>query len=392
MSMNSWTPRLAAGLLCALPLAAPAAAAEKSNVKLGVVGPLTGPFAVMGEQWRQGIEAYLAIHGDTVNGRKIEVIYRDTTGNPATAKQLTQELVTREKVQFLGGYGLTPEANASAPIVNQAKIPTFLFHVASPSSMPLSPYFVRVGQNIATNGAVSAQWALKSGKTKAYIAIADYGPGHDFAKGFKEYYTSHGGEIVREDAIPLNTVDFSPFAERIDAAAPQYVSMFIPPGAPAVSMVKALAARGILAKTLVVGQGEAEDPDIHLFDGAVLNFHSVIYYSSTLETPENKRFVETLRTKFGPKALPSTFTLGGYDSMALIFKIVSEGEGDTTDGDKVMRSLVGYSYESPRGQVTIAPSRELIEDFIVRRVEKSGEGLRNVVIDTIPRVDPATFK
>jgi branched-chain amino acid transport system substrate-binding protein len=387
--MCVWTPRLAAVLFCVLTVAGTATAAEKPIVRLGVVGPFTGPFAVMGEQWRQGIEAYLAVHGDVVNGRKIEVVYRDTTGNPATAKQLTQELVTREKVSFLGGYGLTPEANASASVINSAKIPTFLYHAASPSSMPLSPYFVRVGQNIATNGAVSAYWALKAGKTKAYIAIADYGPGRDFAKGFREYYTSHGGEIVREDAIPLNTVDFSPFAERIDAAAPQYLAMFIPPGAPAVSMVKALAARGILTKTLVVGQGEAEDPDIHLFDGAILNFHSVIYYSSTMDTAENKRFIETLQAKFGQQALPSTFTLGGYDSMALIFKAVSEGD---LDGDKVMRSLVGYTYESPRGKVTIAPSREPVEDFIVRRVEKTGEGLRNVIIDRIPRVDPATFK
>jgi branched-chain amino acid transport system substrate-binding protein len=387
--MCAWKPRLAAVLLCVLTVGGGATAAEKPIVKLGVVGPFTGPFAVMGEQWRHGIETYLALHGDVVNGRKIEVVYRDTTGNPATAKQLTQELVTREKVSFLGGYGLTPEANASASVINSAKIPTFLYHAASPSSMALSPYFVRVGQNIATNGAVSAYWALKAGKTKAYIAIADYGPGHDFAKGFREYYTSHGGEIVREDAIPLNTVDFSPFAERIDAAAPQYLAMFIPPGAPAVSMVKALAARGILTKTLVVGQGEAEDPDIHLFDGAILNFHSVIYYSSTMDTAENKRFIEALQAKFGQQALPSTFTLGGYDSMALVFKAVSEGD---LDGDKMMRSLVGYTYESPRGKVTIAPSREPVEDFIVRRVERTGEGLRNVIIDTIPRVDPATFK
>jgi branched-chain amino acid transport system substrate-binding protein len=154
-------------------------------------------------------------------------------------------------------------------------------------------------------------------------------------------------------------------------------------------MVKTLTARGILTKTLVVGQGEAEDPDIHLFDGAILNFHSVIYYSSTMDTAENKRFIEALQAKFGQQALPSTFTLGGYDSMALVFKAVSEGD---LDGDKMMRSLVGYTYESPRGKVTIAPSREPVEDFIVRRVERTGEGLRNVIIDTIPRVDPATFK
>ena len=117
-------------------LAGPAMAA--STIKLGVVGPMTGPFAVMGEHWRQGIEAYLAANGDTVNGHKIEILYRDTTGNPATARQLSQELVARDKVSFLGGYGLTPEANASVPVINEGKIPTFLFHTASPTSMTLS--------------------------------------------------------------------------------------------------------------------------------------------------------------------------------------------------------------------------------------------------------------
>jgi branched-chain amino acid transport system substrate-binding protein len=387
--MCAWKPRLAAVLLWALSVAGTATAAEQQIVKLGVVGPFTGPFAVMGEQWRQGIATYLALNGDVVNGRKIEVIYRDTTGNPANAKQLTQELITRDKVSFIGGYGLSPEANASAPIINSAKVPAFLYHASSPSSMSLSPYFVRMGQNNATNGAVSASWALKNGKTKAYIAVADYGPGHDFAKGFSEYYKSRGGEIVREDAIPLNTVDFSPFAERIAAEAPQYVALFIPPGAPAVSLVKALTARGVLEKALVVGQGEAEDPDIHLFDGAILNFHSVIYYTSAMNTATNKRFLEGLKAKFGPQALPSTFTLGAYDSMALIAKALSEGD---VDGDKVMKLLVGYTYESPRGKVTISPSREPVEDFIVRRVEKTGDGFRNVIIDTIPQVDPATFK
>ena len=108
----------AAGLLLAAS-AMPVSADEKPAIKLGVVGPFTGPFAVMGEQWRQGIETYLSVHGNVVNGRRIEVIYRDTTGNPATAKQITQELVTRDKVSFLGGYGLTPEANASVQVINQ---------------------------------------------------------------------------------------------------------------------------------------------------------------------------------------------------------------------------------------------------------------------------------
>ena len=387
--MKQLLTRLGAAMIFAA--ASIAGAGAQPVVKLGVVGPFTGPFAVMGENWRQGIEAYLAVHGDTVNGHKIEVIYKDSTANPAKAKQLTQELIIHDKVSFLGGYGLSPEANASAPAINEGKVPTFLYHAASPGSMALSPYFVRMGQNIATNAAVSADWALKQGKKKAYIAIADFGPGHDVAKEFRDYYTAHGGTVVGEDAIPLNTVDFSPFAERIAAAAPDYVCMFIPPGAPAVSMVKALAARGVMDKTFIVGQGEAEDSDIHLFDNSILNFRSVIYYSSTQDNPTNKIFLDALKKKFGPNVLPSTFTLGAYDAMALIFRAVSEMHGKAIDGDAVMKSLIGYSFDSPRGKVTIGTDREPIEDFIVRQVQKTSSGMRNVVIETIPQVNPQTF-
>jgi branched-chain amino acid transport system substrate-binding protein len=133
-------------------------APAQETVKMGIVGPMTGPNAVMGDNWRQGIEAYVAQHGDTAGGRKIEIIYRDSGSDPAKAKQLVQELVVRDKVSFLGGFGLSPEAAAAAPLINQAKIPAFLFHVASPALMSQSPYFVRLGQNMATCAEVAAWW------------------------------------------------------------------------------------------------------------------------------------------------------------------------------------------------------------------------------------------
>ena len=182
----------------------------EETVKYGIVGPMSGPFAVMGENWRQGLEAYIAQHGDTFGGRKIEIIYRDTGADASKAKQLVQELVVRDKVSFLGGFGLTPEAAASAPVINSAKIPAFLFHTASPALMTQSPYFVRMGQNIATNAEVAAAWALKNGKKTANVAVADYAPGVGLVlDAFKKYFSAHGGTIVGEDRIPLNTVDFS---------------------------------------------------------------------------------------------------------------------------------------------------------------------------------------
>ena len=193
-------------------------------VKMGIVGPMTGPNAVMGANWRQGIEAYLALHGNEVGGRKIEMIYRDTGGDPAKAKQLVQELVVRDKVSFLGGFGLSPEAAAAAPVINQAKVPAFLFHTASPALMSQSPYFVRMGQNIATCAEVASWWSLKNHKKTAYIAVADYAPGVNVLDAFKKHFTEHGGKIVGEDRMPLNTVDFSAFAERIASYKPEWPS------------------------------------------------------------------------------------------------------------------------------------------------------------------------
>lgn len=359
-------------------------------VKVGIVGPMTGPFAVMGENWRQGIETYFAQHGDTAGGRKIEVIYRDTGGDPAKAKLAVQELLTRDQVSFLGGFGLTPEAAASAPAINQTKTPTLLSHVASPSLLGMSPYFVRLGEVISAPAEVASAWALKQGKKSAYVAVGDYAPGIDVLNAFKKHFVARGGTIVGEDRIPLNTVDFSSFAERIAAAKPDLVEIFIPPGSPAVGFVKALAARGVTKSAIVIGQSEAEDSDLHLFDDSIKGFHSAIYYASTLDTPVNKAFVSALQQKFGAKVLPSTFTIGAYDSMALVFKLLEAQAGKALDGDAAMAALKGYSWTSPRGQVTL-DNRETIQDFFVREVRETPSGLRNVVIETFPQVNPATF-
>ncbi|HTO84341.1 MAG TPA: ABC transporter substrate-binding protein, partial [Methylomirabilota bacterium] len=292
------------------------AAQAQDVVKYGVIGQFTGPFAVTGEQYKQGIEAFLAQNGATLGRRKIELVYRDTGGpNPAQAKRLAEELLVRDKVAILGGLYLSPEAAAAAPAVNETKTPTLLFNAASPSLMPASAYFVRMGQNIAVPGRLGAEWSRGQGKSRGYTVVGDYTPGHDTEVAFVESFTAAGGQIVGKDRVPLNTVDFAPYAERIANANPDVLEVFIPPGAAAVSFIKALAARGLTQKILIIGQGEAEDSDLHLFDDSVVGFHSIIYYSSTIDSPENNDLKSTLRKKFGADVLPSSFTLGAYDSL-----------------------------------------------------------------------------
>src|SRR5262249_4613811 len=139
-------------------------------------------------------------------GRKVEVIYRDSIANPSTAKQLAEELIVKDKVSILGGFMLTPEGAAAAPIVNEAKVPLLLFNAATPALLKMSPYFVRMGQNIDQPAELGAIWGREIGKSRGYTAVADFAPGHSVEQAFVAKFPALGGTIVGKDRIPLNTV------------------------------------------------------------------------------------------------------------------------------------------------------------------------------------------
>jgi branched-chain amino acid transport system substrate-binding protein len=363
----------------------------QETIKIGIVGPFSGPFATTGVGFRQGLETYVAQHGTEVGGRKVQLIYRDSdTGasDPSVAKRLAQELVVNDNVALLGGFMLTPEAAAAAPVANEAKTPLLLFNAATPSLLGMSPYYIRMGQNIAQPAELGATWSRQQGKSRGYVATADYAPGHIVEEAFAAKFVAEGGTVVGKDRIPLRTVDFAPFAERIANANPDVLEVFIPPGAPAVGFIKALAARGLTKKVLIIGQGEAEDNDLHLYDDSVIGFHSIIYLSASLANPENDALKTVLHQKFGPGAEPSAFTIGAYDGLHIMYKMIESQAGRPFDGAAAIKSVIGYSWRSPRGPVTIAPSRELIQNFYVREVERMDGKLQNEVIKTFEQVQP----
>ena len=161
-------------------LAAAVSGAAQNTIKVGVIAEFSGPFADYGGQIEAGMKAYMKQHGDTVAGKKIELITRDTKGPaPEVAKRFAQELITRDKVQFLAGFGLTPNAMAVAPVVTEAKVPMIISNAATSSITTKSPYVdARVDDDPAGQRA-DGEWALKNGIKQVYTVVADYGPGID---------------------------------------------------------------------------------------------------------------------------------------------------------------------------------------------------------------------
>jgi branched-chain amino acid transport system substrate-binding protein len=370
-------------------------ACAQESVKIGFVGPYTGPFAVPGQAFRQGVEAYMAINGDKAGGRKVEVIYRDSAGADSTlAKRLAEELVVKDKVAMLGGFFLSPEVAATAPVVNAAKVPLFIVNAAAPALMKMSPYFVRVGQAINQPAELAAGYARQQGKSRGYVAVADYGPGHLVEEAFIARFTAEGGQMVGNVRVPLNTADFAPFAERIANANPDVLEIFLPPGAASVGFSKALAARGLTQKVMVIGQGEAEDSDLPLFDDSIVGFKSIIYFDANAKNPENTAFAGWLLKNVGPNARPNSFNIGAYDAMHLAYKMLADQAGKPFDGTVAVKSLPGYMFKSPRGTVTIDPfTREPVQNFYLREVVKGADGVkRNQVAKVWEQVRPAPLK
>jgi branched-chain amino acid transport system substrate-binding protein len=379
---------MAVGLLAALPFAVGA----QSTVKVGVIAEFSGPFAAYGQQIEAGMKAYMKQNGDTVAGKKIELIIRDTGGPaPDVAKRFAQELITRDKVQFLAGFGLTPNAMAVAPVVTEAKIPMVISNAATSAITTRSPYVVRVSMTIPQVSAPMAQWALKNGIKQVYTVVADYGPGIDAETQFTKTFKAGGGEVSGSLRTPLQNPDFSAAIQRVKDAKPQAVFVFLPAGEQGIGFVKSFNERGLDKEGIkLIATGDITDD--HVLDamgdptlGMVTSFH----YSAAHDSPENATFLKAYAAANDPKVgRPNFMAAAGYDTMAAIYEAVRKG-GDA-DGDKAMAALKGYKWVSPRGPVMIDPeTRDIVQTVYIRKVEKKDGKLANVEFDKIPDVkDP----
>jgi len=379
---------LLAGLLLAV-----GAALAQEPVKIGVVAPFTGVAADYGKEMEAGMRAWMKIHGDAVNGRKFELLVRDTGGpNPEVAKRLAQELVTRDKVDFLAGFGFTPEAMAAAPVATESKTPMIVMNAASSVVTTRSPYIARFSMTLPQVSAPMATWAAKNGIKKVYTLVADYAPGIDAENQFRKTFTEAGGTVVDSVRAPLRNPDFAPFVQRIKDAKPDAVFMFVPSGEQSIAFMKAFEERGLAGEGIkVIATGDLTDDDVLQGMGEpVVGVITSHHYSAAHDSPENKAFLAAFKQVGGSLARANFMGVGGYDGMAAIAEVVKKAGPGHIDGDKAMEVLKGLKLMSPRGPIAIDPAtRDIVQTVYIRRVEKKNGEYYNVEFDKFPDVkDP----
>ena len=378
--------------IAAMLLAGTAPASAQDTIKIGLIMTLSGQFADAGIQMENGVKTYMKEHGDTVGGKKIEIIRKDSGGMaPDVTKRLAQELIVRDKVDILAGFVLTPNALAAGDVSAEAKKFMVVMNAATSIVTAKSPYMVRSSVTLPQVAETFGTWAAtKGGIKKSYTMVTDYGPGHDFEKGFIDAFKEGGGEIVGSVRFPVANPDFSAFVQRAKDMNLECIYIFIPGGAQPAALGKAMAERGIdPTKTKILASGEAtSEQALKSMGDAGLGIISAWHYDYKSDAPRNVEFVKLFNEMHGRN--PDFFSIGGYDGMHAIYEALKRADGKT-DGESLITAAKGMTWDSPRGPMSIDPeTRDVVQTIYIRRVQKVGGELVNVPFDKIEKAKDPT--
>jgi branched-chain amino acid transport system substrate-binding protein len=364
--------------------------ADAQTVRVGLILTYSGQFADAATQIDNGIKLYMKQHGDTVAGKKIEIIRKDVGGPaPDVAKRLAQELVVRDKADIIAGFALTPNAMAAADVSTEAKKFMVVMNAATSIITTKSPYMVRSSMTLPQNTEKLGTWAHAQGLRKVYSMVSDYGPGHDAEGAFQRAFKEAGGEIVGSVRMPVANPDFSAFVQRAKDLNPEGIFVFVPGGAQPAALAKAFVERGLdPGKVKIMGQGELSDESaLKTMGDHAVGIITAFHYDYNHDSARNREFVKAYNAEF--KRNPDFFSVGGYDGMHVIYEALKKTKGNA-DGEALINAAKGLKWESPRGPISIDPeTRDVVQTVYIREVQEVNGELQNVIIHEIPNVkDP----
>jgi branched-chain amino acid transport system substrate-binding protein len=376
-------------------LAVSAFTANAQEVKVGVVLPFTGIGAEFAQLADRGMEQYLKLNPDAVKPYTIKIIKRDAK-NPggADARTAVQELLTQENVDVLAGWIYSPNAFASAPIVNAGKKLAVIMNAGTAHITHTSQFWVRTSFSMWHSGFPMGEIAAKQLKAKtAVVGYSDFPPGKDELAAFKRGFEANGGKVIDEIPMggPAAVPDFTPFFQRAKDKKPDVFFVFVPAGDHAAAVVKTYAALGMRqAGIKLIGPGDiTQDTKLQAMGDAAVGLITMHHYHADLDNPENKRFVASWKASYGPNSTPDFMAVGAYDGMAAIVHAIKATQGKPV-GDAAVNALKGWKFNSPRGPISIDPdTRDIVMNAYLSEVIKKDGRLVQKVVATVPNVkDP----
>src|SRR5579871_4202829 len=290
-------------------LIAPAAAQQE--LRIGLIAPVTGPFAQVGTDMTNGFKMYLDERNSTFAGAKVKLIIEDSQGKPDTAVTKAKKLVMEDHVQLLVGGVLAPEGYALAHVSTAEKT---VYIASVPAADDLTqrqlsnyPYFIRSSWSSSQPNHPLGQWACEQGYKKIAVVGADYAFGYESVGGFQKAFEDCGGKIVQKMWPPIGTKDFGPYIPTLKQDADAIFTLMV--GPMSLQFPKQLAAAGNTKP--VIGGGTSYDEFVLPSMGdEVIGHVSALMYSAAIDTPKNEAFVKAYRAKYNK--VPSYYSETDY--------------------------------------------------------------------------------
>jgi branched-chain amino acid transport system substrate-binding protein len=370
--------------------------AQAQEIKVGVVLPYTGIGAELAQLIDRGMEMYVKLNADKVKPYTFKFIKRDAK-NPAgnDARVATQELLTQENVDVLAGWVYSPNAIASAPVVNAGKKFAVIMNAGTAHITQMSNFYARTSFSMWHAGFSIGEAAAKQLKAKtAVVGYTDFPPGKDSLNAFKRAFEANGGKVV--DEIPMGGAgavpDFTPFFQRAKDKKPDVFFVFVPAGDHASAVARTYGALGMRqAGIRLIGPGDiTQDTKLQAMGDAAVGMITMHHYHADLPSEENKRFVAAWKKEYGADSTPDFLAVGGYDGMALITHVAQQLKGKM-DGEKAIAAAKSFKFASPRGPISIDPeTRDIVMNEYLSEVVKGPNGrLTQKVIGQIDNVKDA---
>ena len=347
-----------------------AATASAQTIKIGVVTPLSGTYAGIGQQVKWGLDLAAAQinAGGGVMGRKLELIYEDEEANPAVATQKAEKLFQVNKVDFLTGTVNSGSTLAVGQIAerNSRLIATTVSFADSITGDKCSANVFRVNARAGMQSAALADWmATTKPNANVFYLGPDYEMGCSTVAAFKAAAEGKGAKTVGEVFAPLDNKDYSPFFGQIRAARPAVIYTSVA-GNDTVRLFNQMAEFGLNRNVQVVGaSGTVTSQNLPAIGKAADGFVTGVGYSLSLETPENKKFVAEFEA--ATKAQPDLY---GADSYGVLFFYKAAVEkAKSVDTDKLREAMRGIQWATPQGMKTMrAGDHQAMQEMYAAKV------------------------
>lgn len=358
----------------------------QEKIKVGVLTPNTGPFAVIGEDVRNGFQLYIDEIGGKAAGHEIEVIYEDSQAKPDVGLTKAKKLVESDGAAFVSGIVSSSVAYAVRDYMVEKNVP-LLVSVASADGLTqqlAAPNVFRTNGSGSQNSHPFGKWLFDKGYKRVVIIAPGYAMGFEQTGGIARTFTEAGGQVVQALYPPLGTADYAPFLATLKVdEADAVVAVFA--GSEAIKFVKQYEEYGLKGSIPLVGTSLLTDDLILQQQGdSALGIITSSHYSSAVDTPANAAFVAAYQEKF--KRPPNFYSEGSYVAAKVMHLAIEKLNGDLSDKAKLNEALSSITFDAPRGTFRFDEYNSPVHDIYIFEVQKKDGVLVNHPLEKLPEI------